>query len=89
MSYMTCQKSWLENEMMKVIKRYWDIFFPLISSSKAIIQMNLTVPYIGDCQNPVHLSRSVDWNDPYILFPVTGALHVSPQLLVDGLITDL
>ena len=89
MSYMTCQKSWLENETMKVIKCYRDVFLPLVSSSEAIIQMNLTVPYIGNCQNPVHLLRSVDWNDPYVLFPVTGALHVSPQLLVNGLVTDL
>jgi hypothetical protein len=89
MSYMTCQKFWLENKMTKAIKHYQDVFLPLVSSSEAIIQMNLTVPYIGNCQNPVHLSRLVDWNDPYVLFPVTGAPRVSPQLLVNGLITDL
>lgn len=89
MSCATCKKTWLENETTKVIKRYRDVLFPLVSSSEAIIQMNLTVAYIGNCQNPVHLSRSVDWDDPYVLFPVTGAPRVSPQLLVDGLVTDL
>jgi len=79
----------LEDQIMEELKYYQNVLSPLDSASKAVIQVNLTAPHTGNCQNPMYLSGSMDWDDPYILFPVSGMLRTSPQLLVDSLVTYL
>ena len=79
----------VEDQIMQAIKHYRNVLSPLVSASKAVIQVNLATPHMDNCQNPVHLSRSMDWDNPYVLSPVYGTPCTSPQLLVDGLVSYL
>jgi hypothetical protein len=76
-------------QTMQEIKHYRNVFPPLVLASKAIIQVNLTTPHMGNSQNPVYLSRSMDWDNPYVFFPISSIPRISPQFLVDCLVTYL
>ena len=70
-------------------KQYRDVSAPLVSASKAIIKVDLPTPQVRHGQNPVYLSRSMNWDNPHISFPVLGTPHISPQFSVACLVMNL
>ena len=74
--------------MAQATESYRNVFLPLIAVSKAVKQVHLTAPHISDCQNPVHLSRPMDRENPDILFPVFCSPCISPELMVKHLTAD-
>ena len=84
--YILCDVSETDRESQLAIKHHWDVLPPFVLATKAVIQVNLTTSHMGHGQNPMYLLGSMDWDNPYVLFPISGTLNISPQLSVDGLV---